>query len=577
VAPQPIALNPLPVATAPPAAATACPVAPTFPVLRWCLLTALLLAEVMVVSVSFDAAARNDDPGWAGAVVAWSPSVLRWALVVGAAAAVLGAWFLGDAIRAAALTRHSPRALGFWIFAQLAAFAAFVLVTGRVLDPAALENPLTGGELAAWLLTGALTAGCWAAAIMPLEVWARLLWDARYILLAAGGIGLATSLVAAVSRAGWEALSGPTIWAAHTLLHALTADTVYYPDTRELGTPRFWVTVGVPCSGYEGMGLITAYLGGYLFFFRRDLRFPRAFLLLPLGLAAIWLVNVARIVVLIYIGDRVSPKVAVNGFHSQAGWLGFNLVALTLVYVAHRTHLFAKGPSPRADTRHPTAAYLFPLLAAVAVQMLSVAFAPEPAALYPVRALAAGVVLWYFWPQYTCLRTPPPGSDATDAGEPSRRVLGGTAWAVAIGTLVFLAWIALVPAPRLADELAGLVPGLGHWPAWALGFWLAAKVLGFVLITPLAEELAFRGYLVRRLIAADFEAVSPGRFTWLSFLVTSAAFGLLHGQWLAGTLAGMGYAVAVYRTGRVRDAVIAHAVTNGLLIVRMAASGVWFD
>jgi hypothetical protein len=39
----------------------------------------------------------------------------------------------------------------------------------------------------------------------------------------------------------------------------------------------------------------------------------------------------------------------------------------------------------------------------------------------------------------------------------------------------------------------------------------------------------------------------------------------------------MGYALVVYRTGRVRDAVIAHVVTNGLLMLRMAASDVWID
>ena len=36
---------------------------------------------------------------------------------------------------------------------------------------------------------------------------------------------------------------------------------------------------------------------------------------------------------------------------------------------------------------------------------------------------------------------------------------------------------------------------------------------------------------------------------------------------LAGILAGMAYALVVVRTGRVRDAVVAHAVTNGLLLV----------
>jgi CAAX prenyl protease-like protein len=96
-----------------------------------------------------------------------------------------------------------------------------------------------------------------------------------------------------------------------------------------------------------------------------------------------------------------------------------------------------------------------------------------------------------------------------------------------------------------------------------------------VLIVPIAEELAFRGYLLRRLINADFTSVSPKHFTALSFLGSSIAFGVLHGRWVAGILAGMIYAAAQYRRGEVSDAIVAHAVTNGLLAVWVLAFGQW--
>jgi len=92
---------------------------------------------------------------------------------------------------------------------------------------------------------------------------------------------------------------------------------------------------------------------------------------------------------------------------------------------------------------------------------------------------------------------------------------------------------------------------------------------------PIAEELAFRGYLLRRLIAADFDQVTSVRFTWLSFLVSSVLFGALHGRWLAGTVAGMCYALAMYRRGKVADAVIAHAVTNALIAADVLIMGNW--
>jgi membrane protease YdiL (CAAX protease family) len=58
-------------------------------------------------------------------------------------------------------------------------------------------------------------------------------------------------------------------------------------------------------------------------------------------------------------------------------------------------------------------------------------------------------------------------------------------------------------------------------------------------------------------------------------MLSSASFGLLHGQWLAGTVAGAGYAVAFYRSGKLGDAVIAHVTTNGLIALIVLVSGTW--
>ena len=93
---------------------------------------------------------------------------------------------------------------------------------------------------------------------------------------------------------------------------------------------------------------------------------------------------------------------------------------------------------------------------------------------------------------------------------------------------------------------------------------------------PLAAELAFRGFLPRRLIQPDFENLPVGIFTWSSFLISSALFGAFHGGlWVAGTIAGMSFALALYRRGALGDAVQAHATTNGLIAVYAFATGRW--
>ena len=93
---------------------------------------------------------------------------------------------------------------------------------------------------------------------------------------------------------------------------------------------------------------------------------------------------------------------------------------------------------------------------------------------------------------------------------------------------------------------------------------------------PIAEELAFRGYLLRRLVASDFESARFRGLTAAPILMSSLCFGALHGgQWLAGTLAGVAFALVFRRRGRIGDAVAAHATTNVLLAAWVIGRGDW--
>jgi CAAX prenyl protease-like protein len=96
-----------------------------------------------------------------------------------------------------------------------------------------------------------------------------------------------------------------------------------------------------------------------------------------------------------------------------------------------------------------------------------------------------------------------------------------------------------------------------------------------VIVVPLVEEMAFRGYLLRRLAGLNLEEAGAIRFTWVSFLVSSIAFGLLHARLIAGILAGMAYAFAFYRRGKLGDAVAAHATTNALIALSVLIAGMW--
>ena len=276
---------------------------------------------------------------------------------------------------------------------------------------------------------------------------------------------------------------------------------------------------------------------------------------------AIWSANVVRITLLTVIGTSVSAGVALGGFHSQAGWLFFLAVSLGLMMASHRVRLFvpraATVPAAPSARREATeaAALLVPVLVLLASLICTSMVSSGFDRWYPLRVIATAGALWYFRATY-------------------QRLDWRWTWqSAAIGGAVFLLWLAL--EPPVAASGTALEVGLGELSRGAAGLWLGFRIIGSTLTVPVAEELAFRGYLIRKLVSPAFENVEPGRFTWLSFVVSSVAFGMLHGRWLAGTLAGMAYAAALYRRGRVGEAVYAHMTTNGLIAAYVLWSGRW--
>ena len=357
----------------------------------------------------------------------------------------------------------------------------------------------------------------------------------------------------------WNSLAIPTLQLVHKLLGWVYSDLVYEPERFLLGTTSFQVEISYACSGIEGIALITLFLAIYLWLFRKDLRFPQAFWLFPLGITAIWLANAVRIALLIAIGASFSPEVALQGFHEQAGWIAFTLIALGADRSVESDAVLYRYQATTFQLLEPAnllaAALLVPLLVLMVTSMVTSASSSGFDVLYPLRVVAIAIVLYYFRKHYKGL---------------------GWKWswqAPAIGTAVFVIWILL--EPNVDSSKTPLSQGLAELTSGSAAVWLVFRVLGSVITVPLAEELAFRGYLIRKLIAKDFENVPLGQFTWFSFLLTSVLFGLLHERWIAGTLAGMGYALALYRRGQLGDAVIAHMTTNALIAIFVLTQARW--
>ncbi len=484
---------------------------------------------------------------------------------------------------AAAAADHAPVRWG-WVLVHAALLGPFIYLSGRMYagSPASPAVPFAALAIAWHACTLAATLSLFAA-LAPLAVWRSVLRETRGMPFYA--ILPAAAAVAAIkaSQALWSPAAAITFRLVRTLLRPLLPGLHSDDATRILGTDRFAVQISDVCSGLEGVGLLLAFCAGWLWLFRRDYYFPRALLILPVGVLVISLLNVVRIAAIVLIGNAGYEGVASLGFHSQAGWIAFNLTAFGIAVLAHRTpwvsrvaHRRRSGAEEQAAAQpaagqpeaaqpeagqpeaahaaaNPTAAYLVPLLAILAAGMISHAMSAGFEFLYPLRFVAALAALWVYRKVY---------ADAD---------LHFSWRGPAVGILVFCLWVGAAAFLALPH---GEPAALAALPEGARAIWIALRVSAAVATVPLAEELAYRGYLLRRLCSPRFESVAFSKVRWPALLVSALAFGLMHGAlWMPGIAAGLAYGALAVRTGKLGESVAAHATTNALL----AADVLMFD
>jgi len=379
-----------------------------------------------------------------------------------------------------------------------------------------------------------------------------------------------------------------TLHAVHAVLGLFLPDIIADPATFTIWTPHNSIVIAPGCSGVEGLGLVLIFTSLWLWFYRKETRFPQALLLIPCALGCSWVLNIARLCALVFIINKGGIEIAQAGFHTDAGWVAFLVVSLTFSLATQKLSWFRRTSSSisgsvgelpgggmgtisgtseqlveQSGETPAIRAFLLPFLAILIAASVTKLTSGYFDWLYPLRFVAAAFALWYFWPELKKLNW------RFDWVGP------------AAGVAVFLLWMTPTwwahhaVASRLGTDLAALSP-----PArWA---WIAFRVAAAVVTVPIAEELAFRGYLARRLISREFDQVSFTGLTALSIGLSSVVFGLEHmkdlmdWQHLAlGTLAGLAFAAVLRRRGRMGDAVVAHAVCNLLLAAWVLGFGDW--
>ena len=308
--------------------------------LRFLLLLLILITELLAVTIRFDTVSLDGNKALWAQLLAQSPAFSRLGLIFILAILVVG----GPKMKVAAghFREHMGRHQQWWIylFFQVLAYGGFWLLTAVVVEG---DLDRSRGALLwviLWHVIGAATAWCWVAAAAAPKFWGQFVRDWYPALIVSGVVGLCAWTVGQLSQHLWRPLGSLTFWAVERLLQGVYSDVVSRPAEQMVGTPTFNVEIAPECSGYEGIGLVCVILAAFLWSFRNQLRFPRVWLLLPLGVLAIWTANALRVAALIVVGTSLSPEVALGGFHSQTGSIAFCVVAMGIGGLALRSPFF---------------------------------------------------------------------------------------------------------------------------------------------------------------------------------------------------------------------------------------------
>jgi CAAX prenyl protease-like protein len=176
------------------------------------------------------------------------------------------------------------------------------------------------------------------------------------------------------------------------------------------------------------------------------------------------------------------------------------------------------------------------------------------AASYVAKTIAAAAILFYFRHQYTRFRW-------------------SYAWlGVIVGLLGLVQWVGMEKLilhfwpdyPRPSVEVWNPYEHFQS-PAVMWAF-IIVRWLGASLMVPFMEELFWRDYLWRTIVAPnDFKLASVGELDWKAVVFVSLLFATVHVQWMTAIGWGLMIAALLVYTRSLGACIIAHGVTNFLL------------
>jgi exosortase E/protease (VPEID-CTERM system) len=317
---------------------------------------------------------------------------------------------------------------------------------------------------------------------------------------------------------------------------------------RTVGINQFIVLIGDGCLGYRGISILTLLVFFYLYQFKKILKYPHVFLIIPIIYFIIVITNSFRIALLLLIGEYVSPNIAIIGFHSIAGWINIFIIAILALYcLTHLSFFTYKKSRFTIDLKHRKVE-LVPEICLIGFSLIFLLVNNGFDWAYPIKIILVALVIKHLWSKFRISFSP----------------LKWTPFL--IGLMTVFVWLLLVKDDIKTSRL--FAEHIFSAQSWQAYLWLIFRILGSSVIVPIAEELCFRGYFfdaTQQFLKSKFNEIKKINLNIAALIFTSILFGSLHSDWLAGFLAGLLFSIARMYRNRISDAIIAHAVTNFFL------------
>ncbi len=190
---------------------------------------------------------------------------------------------------------------------------------------------------------------------------------------------------------------------------------------------------------------------------------------------------------------------------------------------------------------------------------------------YSIVALVVALTIWWL------LR-------GVSAFQPDYRILPG----LVFGLVGILLWIgishlqlerqaaAYLPSFLQPEERVGFNPFEEIESASLAWTFIVIRLIGIAVLVPIAEELFWRGFLLRWLIDPEWEKVPVGAYTLSSCAIVTAMFTLAHPEWLAAATYCLLINALLYWKRDLWQCIVAHATSNFALAIYVLATGNWW-